>query len=207
MVLMVIVGAVLLIACSNVANLLLARGAARQREIAIRMALGSGRGRLIRQLLSESMLLSLTGAALGIVFAHWGARLLVGLLASNVYRENQVFLDLSIDSRVLAFTVGVAVLTGLLFGLAPAWRATRVDPQSAMKANARGVVDGGKFGLGKALVVVQVALSLVLVAGAGLLLATFIRLETLDPGFERAHVLLMDVDLGEKKTSARTARA
>ncbi len=194
------VGAVLLIACSNVANLLLARGAARQREIAIRMALGSGRGRLVRQLLSENLLLSLTGGALGIIFAHWGARLLVGLLASNVYRENQVFLDLSIDSRVLAFTVGAAVLTGLLFGLAPAWRATRVDPQSAMKANGRGVTLGGKFALAKALVVVQVALSLVLVAGAGLLLTTFIRLETLNPGFERAHVLLMDVDLGERTT-------
>jgi putative ABC transport system permease protein len=201
MVLMVIVGAVLLIACSNVANLLLARGAARQREIAIRMALGSGRGRLIRQLLIESLLLSFTGAVLGIVFARWGAWLLVGLLVSNVYRENQVFLDLSIDSRVLAFTIGTAVLTGLLFGLVPAWRATRVDPQSAMKANARGVMQGDKFALGKALVVIQVALSLVLVAGAGLLLTTFIRLETLDPGFERAHVLLMDVDLGEKTTS------
>ncbi|MDQ2776844.1 MAG: ABC transporter permease [Acidobacteriota bacterium] len=200
-VLMVIVGAVLLIACSNVANLLLARGAARQREMAIRMTLGSGRGRLIRQLLGESLLLSLTGAALGIVFAHWGARLLVRLLASNVYRENQVFLDLSIDSRVLAFTVGMAILTGLLFGLAPAWSATRVDPQSAMKANTRGAIQRGKFVLGKALVVVQVALSLVLVAGAGLLLTTFIRLETLDPGFERAHVLLMDVDLGERTAS------
>ena len=201
MVLMVIVGVVLLIACSNVANLLLARGAARQREIAIRMALGSGRSRLIRQLLSESLLLSLTGAALGILFAHWGARLLVGLLASNVYRENQVFLDLSIDSRVLAFTAGVGVLTGLLFGLAPARRATRVDPRSAMKANARCGTQGGKFTLGKVLVVVQVALSLVLVAGAGLLLATFIRLETLDPGFERTHVLLMDVDLSERTTT------
>jgi predicted permease len=200
-VLMAIVAAVLLIACGNVANLLLARGAARHREIAIRMALGSGRGRLIRQLLIESLLLSLTGASLGIVFARWGARLLVGFLASNVFREKQVFLDLSVDSRMLAFTVGVAVLTGLLFGLVPAWRAARVDPQSAMKANTRGGARDGKFVLGKALVVVQVALSLVLVAGAGLLLATFIRLQTLDPGFERAHVLLMDVDLGEKTTT------
>ncbi len=212
LVLMAIVGAVLLIACSNVANLLLARGAARQREIAIRMALGSGRGRLIRQLLIESLLLALTGAALGILFAHWGARLLVGLLVSNVYHENQVFLDLSIDSRVLAFTVAMAVLTGLLFGLVPAWRATRVDPQSAIKANARGATKDGKrtgrlagrcarrreVGLGKALVVIQVALSLVLVVGAGLLLTTFIRLKTFDPGFERAHVLLMDLDLGER---------
>ena len=203
MVLMAIVGAVLLIACSNVANLLLARGAARQREIAIRVALGSGRGRLIGQVLIESGLLSLTGAAMGIIFARWGARLLVGLLASNVYQENQVFLDLSIDLHVLAFTLGVAVLTSLLFGLAPAWRATRVDPQLAMKANARGVMQGGKFKLGKALVVVQVALSLVLVAGAGLLLATFIGLETLDPGFEPAHVLLMEIDLGQNNMSER----
>jgi putative ABC transport system permease protein len=191
-VLMVIVGVVLLIACANVANLLLARGAARQREIAIRMALGSGRGRLMRQLLTESLVLSLTGAALGILFAQWGTRLLVGLLSSG---WNKVYLDLSIDSRVLAVATGMAVLTGLLFGLTPAWRGTRVDPQSAMKANTRGVIEGGKFGLGKALVVVQVALSLVLVVGAGLLLATFFRLETLDPGFERQHVLLVDVDL------------
>jgi predicted permease len=200
-VLMVIVGAVLFIACSNLANLLLARGAARQREIAIRMALGSGRGRLIRQLLVESLLLSVTGAALGIVFARWGAGLMVGLLASNVYRENQVFLDLSIDWRILAFTIGIGILTGLLFGVAPAWRATRVDVQSAVKANAFGAMRAGKFGLGKALVAVQIALSLVLVTGAGLLLATFVRLETLDPGFQREQVLLMDVDLGERTTS------
>ena len=156
MVLMVIVGVVLLIACANVANLLLARGAGRQREIAIRMALGSGRGRLIRQLLTESLVLSLTGAALGILFAQWGTRLLVGFLSS----AQLVFLNSTIDSRVLAFTAGVAILTGLLFGLAPAWRGTRVNPQSAMKANARGVIEGSKFGLGKALVVLQVALSL-----------------------------------------------
>ncbi len=200
-VLMVIVGIVLLIACSNVANLLLVRGTARQREIAIRIALGSGRGRLMRQLLTESMLLSIAGALLGIVFAHWGARLLVSFLSSSVYQENKVFLDLSIDSRVLAFAIGVAIFTGLLFGLAPAWQGTLVDPQSAMKANSRSVAHGGRFHLGKALVVVQVALSLVLVAGAGLLLATFVRLETLDPGFERDHVLLMNVDLSERTTS------
>jgi len=192
LVLLAITGMVLLIACANVANLLLARNAARQREIAIRMALGSGRWRLIRQLLTESMLLSITGAALGILFAHWGARLLVGFLSLN---HSNVFLDLSIDYRVLAFTAGVAILTGLLFGLAPAWKGTRVDPQSAMKANARGVIEGSKFGIGKALIVVQVALSLVLLIGAGLMLATFFRLETLDPGFEREHVLLVDVVL------------
>jgi len=192
MVLMAIVGVVLLIACGNVANLLLARGVARQREIAIRIALGSGRGRLIRQLLTESLVLSLTGAALGILFAQWGTRLLVDLLSSG---WNKAFLDLNIDSRMLAFTAGVAILTGLLFGLAPAWRGTRVNPQLAMKANARGLIEGGRFGLGKALVVVQVALSLVLLIGAGLMLGTFFRLETLDPGFEREHVLLVGVDL------------
>jgi predicted permease len=192
MVLMAIVGVVLLIACANVANLLLARGAARQREIAIRIALGSGRWQLMRQLLTESLVLSLSGAALGIVFAQWGTRLLVGLLSSG---WNKAFLDLSIDFSVLAFTAGVAIVTGLLFGLAPAWRGTRVNPQLAMKANARGVIEGGKFGLGKALVVVQVAMSLVLVIGAGLMLGTFFRLETLDPGFQREHVLLVGVDL------------
>jgi predicted permease len=192
MVLMAIVGVVLLIACANVANLLLARSAGRQREIAIRMALGSGRARLIRQLLTESLVLSLSGALLGVLFAQWGARLLVGFLSAG---RSKVFLDLSIDGRVLAFTMGVAVLTGLLFGLAPAWRGTRVNPQSAMKANARGVIEGSRFGLGKALVVVQVALSLVLVVGAGLMLTTFFKLETLNSGFEREHILLVDVDL------------
>jgi predicted permease len=191
--LMVVVAVVLLIACANVANLLLARGAARQREIAIRVALGSGRRRLMRQLLTEGMLLSLAGAVLGIVFAQRGARLLVGFLSSNIHQENRVYLDLSLDSRVLVFTSGAAALTVLLFGLAPAWKSTQVNPQSAMKANARGMIEGGKFGLGKMLVVAQVALSLVLVVGAGLMLSTFFRLETLNPGFDRDHVLLANV--------------
>jgi predicted permease len=191
MILIAITAAVLLIACANVANLLLARSAARQREIAIRMALGSGRGRLMRQLLTESLVLSLTGAALGILFAQWGTRLLVGFLSTG---RSQVFLNLTVDARVLGFT-GVAILTGLLFGLAPAWRGTRVNPQSAMKANARGVIEGSKFGLGKALVVLQVALSLILVVGAGLMLTTFFKLETVDAGFKPEHILLTTVDL------------
>ena len=198
--LMMIVAALLLVACSNVANLLLARGAARQREVAIRVALGSGRGRLMRQQLCETLLLSLTGAGFGILFAHWGAHLLVGLLVSNVYRENTVSLDLSIDARVLGFSVGVAVLTGLLSGLVPSWRATRVDPHLAMRASSRGMLPGRKLAFGKVLVVLQVVISLVLVTGAGLLLSTFVGLQTMDPGFERAHVLLMDVDLGKRNT-------
>ena len=191
-ILMGITALVLLIACANVANLLLARSAGRQREIAIRMALGLRRARLMRQLLTESLVLSLTGAALGILFANWGARLLVRFLTSY---NNQVFLDLTIDGRVLAFTAGVAIPTGLLFGLAPAWRGTRVDPQSAMKANARGVIEGSKFGLGKALVVAQVALSMLLVVGAGLMLTTFFKLASLDTGFEREHILLASADI------------
>ncbi len=192
MVLMAIVGVVLLIACANVANLLLARSTARQKEIAIRLALGSGRGRLMRQLLTESIVLSFAGAALGILFAQWGARLLARLLSIG---GTSVFLDLSVDARVLAFTAGVSILTALIFGLAPAWRGTAVNPQAAMKANARGIIEGSKFGIGKALVVAQVALSLVLVVGAGLMLSTFFRLETLDAGFDREHVLLVNVDL------------
>jgi putative ABC transport system permease protein len=196
--LMVVVGVVLLIACANVANLLLARGAARQREIAIRMALGSGRARLIRQLLTESLLLSFGGAALGVVFAQWGTRLLVGLLSTS---RSSVFLDLSVDGRMLAFTAGVATLTGLLFGLAPAWRGTRVQPQTAMKANSRGVIEGAGFGLAKTLVTIQVALSVVLVVGAGLMLGTFWKLSSLDTGFDPQNVLLVRLDLGNTNYS------
>jgi predicted permease len=186
-VLMTIVGVVLLIACANVANLLLARGASRQREIAIRMAVGVSRSRLIRQLLTESLLLSGIGAILGVLFAEWGARLLVRFLDAP--------LDITVDVRVLAFTAGIAVLTGLLFGIAPAWRGARVDPQSAMKANARGVTEGSKLGLGKVLVMAQLALSLLVIVGAGLMLSTFWKLISLDAGFDRAHVLLVNVDL------------
>ncbi len=194
--LMVVVGAVLLIACANVANLLLARGAARQREIAIRMALGSGRARIIRQLLTESLLLSLSGAALGLVVAQWGTHALVGYLSTS---RSSVFLDLSVDGRMLAFTAAVAIVTGLLFGLAPAWRGTRVQPQTAMKANSRGVIEGSRFGLGKALVMLQVALSLVLVVGAGLMLSTFWKLTSMDTGFNRQNVLLVRIDIRNAK--------
>ena len=154
--LMAAVGVVLLIACANVANLLISRAAVRRKEIAIRMAIGAGRARLIRQLLTESLLLSSMGAVLGVLFAQWASRMLVRFLSTS---NSTVVLDLSIDVRVLAFTTAVAVATGILFGLAPAWQGTRVDPHSAMKANARGVVEShARFGLGKMLVTTQVAL-------------------------------------------------
>lgn len=191
--LMVVVGVVLLIACANVANLLLARAAARQREIAIRLALGMAHARLIRQLLTESILLALCGAGLGMLFAQWGSRLLVRFLST---RNSPAFLDLTVNPHILGFTIAVAVATGVLFGLAPAWRSTRVQPQSAMKENGRGLIEGrSRFGLGKVLVMVQVALSLVLLVGAGLLLGTFRKLETMNPGFEPGHVLVAHLDL------------
>jgi predicted permease len=191
--LMAVVGVVLLIACANIANLLLARAAAREREIAIRLAIGAGRGRVIRQLLTESLVLASAGAALGLIFAQWAGGLLVGFMSSA---KRPLWLDLSLDWRVVAFTTGVAVLTAVLFGLVPAWRATRVDPQAALKAGGRGLAGGrSRHRLGKALVVAQVALSLTLVAAAGLLVNSFRRLTQFDPGFRRTGVLVTHFEL------------
>jgi predicted permease len=199
-VLMAIVAIVLLIACANVANLLLARATARQREIAVRLAIGADRQRLARQLITESLLLSGAGAIAGIGFASWGSRLLVSMLGRS---DGVVSLDLSMDLRVLSFTIGVAVLTGLLFGLAPVWRAGHVDPHSAMKAQGRGTIEGHtRLSIGKALVVGQIALSLVLVAAAGLLLGSWRKLLTVDPGFRRDHVVLVNVDMRPMRLSA-----
>ncbi|HLN03009.1 MAG TPA: ABC transporter permease [Bryobacteraceae bacterium] len=191
-ILMVVVGVVLFIACANIANLLLARAALRRKEIAVRLAIGAARGRLVRQLLTESLLLSLLGAALGILFANWGSAVLVRYLSA---RNNPVFLDVSLNLRILGFTAAVAVATGILFGMAPAWRATRVPLNAAIKENARGLTGGrARLGFGKMLVAFQVALSLVLLVGAGLLSATFWKLITQDPGFDRNNVLLVQVD-------------
>jgi predicted permease len=154
---------------------------------------------VVRQLLAESLLLSGAGAIMGVLFARWGTQLLVRFL--------DVFLDLTPDIRVLAFTAGAAILTGLLFGLAPAWRASGVQPLAAMKANSRGVIEGSRFGLGKVLVMAQVALSLVLVAGAGLLLSTFWKLALLDPGFASGGVLLAGVDLRNSSHTAERKQA
>jgi putative ABC transport system permease protein len=187
--LMAIVGVVLLIACANIANLLLARATARQREFSVRMAIGAGRARVIRQLMTESLLLSLFGTAAGLVLALWSSRLLIHLLSTT---RHPLDIDLSLDARVLAFTAGVAVLTAILFGFAPAFRATRVELNQVMKENTRAALRAsGRFSLGKALVAGQVALSLVLLVAAGLFLGTLRNLWAVDPGFTRHNVIII----------------
>lgn len=189
-ILMVVVAVVLLIACANVANLLLSRSAARQREFAVRVALGAGRGRLIRQLLSESLLLSVLGAVAGLALAWWGSRLLV-LMASN--GPEPAALDVSPNLRILGFTMLVSVLSAVIFGLAPALRAASTEPNSSLKIG-RGSLQVMHGSLGKILVVAQVALSLVLLVGAGLFVRTLINLHNVPTGFNRESVTLFSVD-------------
>lgn len=191
--LMAVVGLVLLIACANIANLLLARAVARQREISVRLAIGAARSRLVRQLLTESLLLSAAGAAGGLLFALWGGKLLVRLLSTATA---EIQLDLSPDGHLLAFTAGIAVLTGLLFGVIPALRATSAAPNDVLKEAARGPLSGSsRFTLGKALVIAQVGLSLTLLVGAGLFLGTLKNLLSVDPGFNRHNVLVVTATL------------
>ncbi|HYN07661.1 MAG TPA: ABC transporter permease [Vicinamibacterales bacterium] len=189
--LMVVVGLVLVIACANIANLLLARASARRRELSVRLALGASRLRLARQLLAESLLLSGVGALAGLALAKWGSELLVSQLSTQTSR---VFLDLSLDWRVLAFTAAVTIATAILFGVAPAWRAARVAPSEAMTEQSRGVIGEGRTGLRNTLVVVQVALSLVLVVAAGLFVRTFTALADKSLGFDRDPVLIVSVN-------------
>jgi predicted permease len=207
-VLLAIAGLVLLVACANVANLVLARGAARARELAVRVALGGGRARLVRQLFVEGLVLAGAGAALGLVVAFGGGRLLVALLSTS---EDAVRLDLAPDLRVLGFTAALAVATAVLFSLAPAWPATRVDPRAALQASGRGVVGRpARFGAGRLLVAGQIALSLVLVSAAALLLGSFRALATADPGFRADRVLVVHADLrlppGDAARAAATRR-
>ena len=195
------VALILLIACANVANLLLSRAESRQRELAIRLAIGAGRRRLLRQLVTESMVLATAGAIAGLVVAHYGTRALVALITTPG-ASGTVSLDLSLNGRLLGFTILVATVTVLLCGLVPAWRATRVSAQAAMKVQARGLVEGHtRLRLGKALVVAQVALSLVLVVSAGFLVGTFRNLSQRDPGFDPERVLLVTVDLRRTNVS------
>jgi len=185
-------GLVLLIACANLANLLLARASVREREIAVRQAIGAARGRLIRQLLAESLLLALLGAMLGAVLAGLLSR---GLIAFLTTEGNRMFVGLGIDWRVLGFTAAMAILTCVLFGLVPAMRATRVEPSSIMRASGRGLTAGReKFSLRRALVVAQMAMSLVLLAGALLFVRSLQKLLAVDPGFRPEGIVAVSVD-------------
>ncbi|HMD96185.1 MAG TPA: ABC transporter permease [Terriglobia bacterium] len=196
-ILMTVVGLVLLIACANVANLLLARATARQKEIAVRLAIGAQRGRVIRQLLTESVLLAALGGVLGLILAFWTTNLLVAFMSSG---RDPVSLSVTPDPRVLGFTAAVSVLTGILFGLAPALRSTRLDLTPALKENAGGLpgVAHGKrslrLGLGKALIAGQIALSLLLLVGAGLFVRTLTNLENVKAGFDQRNLLLFGID-------------
>jgi predicted permease len=193
--LMVVVGLVLLIACANIASLMLARGAARQKELAMRQALGASRFRLIRQLFTECVLLSSAGAVLGILLARWGTALLVRYISTA---RNAVSLDLSLDSRVLGFTLAIAVFTSVLFGLLPALRATRVSLAVAMKGS-QAIKSGHPSRFRHWIVAAQVALSLVLLVAAGLFLRSFAKLATLDIGFDRDNVLIVSASLRTAK--------
>ena len=191
--LMIAVGIVLLIGCANVAGLLLARAAARQKEIAVRLALGAARGRLVRQLLTESVTLSALGAALGVLLAYWGARALIDFSANNTGGYFRFSADL--DLRVLGFTLAAALVTGILFGLAPALRSMRIDLTPALKDGAAALnARQGRFRLGNILVVTQVALTVVVLVGAGLVVHTLQNLRKLDPGFATDNLLTFDVD-------------
>jgi predicted permease len=189
-----VVGLVLLVACANVANLLLARASARQKEIAVRLALGASRWRLIRQLLTESVLLASIGGALGILFALW---IKDGLLAvSDWGGEGMRALAPALDLRVLGFTMALSMLTGILFGLAPAWRATQVDLMPSLKDSVRTSSAASRSLLSKSLIVAQVAMSLLLLVGAGLLVRTLLNLQRVNPGFNQQNLLLFSVDPG-----------
>jgi len=189
--LLAIAALVLLIACANLANLMLARASAREKEIAVRLALGASRGRLIRQLLLESLLLAIAGSALGVALAGVLSRVLVALISTE---RDAVFLDLSTDYLMLAFTAALAVVTCILFGLAPALRATRMSPSSSMRAGGRGLTASReRFGLRRALVVAQVALSLVLLVAALLFSGSLRNLMNLDAGFKQDGILIANL--------------
>jgi predicted permease len=192
LILMAVVGGVLLIACANLANLLLARAAARRREIAVRLALGAGRGRLIRQLITETLLLGFLGGGLGLLAASFGTRSLLRIMESG---RADVQLNVSPDMRVMGFTALLSILTALLFGFFPALRASRADLTSALKeGGANGESGGSRRALSRGLIVAQIALSLTLVVGAGLFLRSLRNLHAIDLGFKPEQALLATLD-------------
>ncbi|MCI0388410.1 MAG: ABC transporter permease [Acidobacteria bacterium] len=193
--LMAAVGLVLLIACANVANLLLVRASARQKEMAIRAALGANRIRVIRQLLTESVLLALVGGGLGLLLAYWGVEALVTLNQANIPRSREI----GLDGRALAFIFGAALLTGLLFGLVPALFASKTDLHEALKEGRRRGSGGRGRGVRGLFVVSEVAIALVLLIGAGLLIRSFLKLQEVNPGFNPQDLLVMQLSLPDAK--------
>jgi putative ABC transport system permease protein len=207
MALWVLTGAVffvLLIACANVANLLMARATTRQKEIAIRIGVGASRGRLIQQLLTESLLLSMLGALLGLLLTKGGIQILKSFGPANIPRLNEV----AIDARVLAFTLGVSLLTAIIFGLKPALQTTRPDINEWLKDGQRTSTAGSGFErVRNWLVVTEVALALILLIGAGLLIKSFMRLWQVEPGFNPNNVLTMSISPSPPKyNSSRSFR-
>jgi len=203
-ILMIVVALVLLIACANVANLQLALAAKRQREMALRFAIGAGRGRVIRQLLTESLMLAGCGGVLGILFANGGGKLLVHLISTG---QRGLPLDFSLDQRVLAFTMLLSLGSGLVFGLVPAFRASKVDLNSSLKESKASMASPRKVSLGRALVAGQVAISLGLLVTAGLLLHSFSNLISVGAGFDKESVLIFKIDTDNSgyKEDARLA--
>jgi putative ABC transport system permease protein len=196
-VLMLAVGIILLIACANVAGLILSRAAARQREMAVRLALGAGRARVVRQLLTESVMLAALGGALGILFAYWGAHTIISFVSSNQTRP--LGFATGVDLRVLGFTVAVSLLTGIFFGIAPTFRSARVDLMPTLKEGERSSASSGHacvkwFSIGNALVMAQVALAIVVLVGAGLLVRTLANLRSIDVGFDSHNILIFGID-------------
>jgi len=196
LVLMATVGIVLLIACANVANLLLARMAAREREVAVRSALGAGRWRLLRQFLTESVLLGLGGGALGLALGVWGTKVLVALNADHIPRAAAI----GVDPTVLGFTLALALGTGLVFGVVPSLQASKADLQGALKEGGRGQAGGGTARRARSvLIVAEVAAAVVLLVGAGLLLRSFVGLQRVAPGFDPAGVMTLQVSLPDSR--------
>jgi putative ABC transport system permease protein len=200
-ILFILLGAVafvLLIACTNVANLLLAHATQRERELAIRLALGAGRFRLIRQMLTESMLLSLTGGTIGLLLAMWGVDLFVGLSPGDIPRLGEV----GVDGRLLGFTLLISLVTGVAFGLLPALQATRLDPQHSLKEGGTKATEGRRSRRARNLLVIsEIALAQVLLVGAGLLIMSFLRLQAVDPGFNPSQLLTARLSLSVTKYS------
>jgi predicted permease len=202
-VLMAMVGLVLLIACVNITSLLLVRAAKRQREFAVRLAIGAGRGRLARQLFVETTMLFFAGAVAGVICASWVTRALAVFLSSG---SRPILLDVHWDSRVLGFTAALSLLVSLVFGAAPILRATRTDPHMAMKDGSRASASRGRMELGRLLVAFQISLSLILLVGASLFVRTLRNLQAIDPGFRPSQVLLMSVQLMETSYPEDQAR-